>query len=411
MIMRKNRNKICIFALVISLLFTGCSSEGISEGLLNFEDFLRDMYHAAKSIAEYEESEPEDNIPQDIEDTFSVESVSGDLYVYNTLNDEEKLLYDEMLTCIDHYIEKCTVSTLDTDLLREVYYKMLADHGELFWTDGYQYIEHRLGEELVQLEFAPNYTMTEMEKDNIQTQIDKKCDEWLEGISMSASDYDKTKYVFDLLITNVDYDLNAPNNQNMMSVFLGDATVCKGYSCAAQYMLNKLGIKTTMIQGIANDQVHSWNLVELGGAYYYMDVTWGNSKYSEDEDTKQFINYTYLNATTADIEKTHSFDVNFELPVCDSMNDNYFYREGLYYTYLQPDVMGGWIKRAYEAQEIITLKLDNDALYRETITYFVDDNHILDYCKDLKGIKYLIDEDERTVTFRFDEEYIPGENV
>lgn len=410
MFVRKEKSGFFIFALLLSLLLTGCSSEGISDGLLNMEDLLRDMYHAAKSIIDYEEPQPEDSIPKDIEDTFSIESVSGDLYVYNTLTDEEKLLYDEMLTCINHYMASCVVSTCDADLLSDVYHKMLADHGELFWTEGYQYTEHLIGDEVVKIDFAPNYTMTEMEKDNIQIQIDQKCDEWLSGISMSACDYDKTKYVFDLLITNVDYDLNAPNNQNIMSVFLGDATVCKGYSCAAQYMLNKLGIKTTIIQGIANDQIHSWNLVELGGAYYYMDVTWGNSQYSEGEDTKRFINYTYLNATTADIEKTHTFDVDFDLPKCDSMNDNYFYREGLYYTYLQPDVMGGWIKRAYEAKEIITLKLDNDSLYRETLVYFVDDNHILDYCKGIKGIKYLIDEDERTITFRFDEEYVPGED-
>jgi len=407
--MHKNKGKICILSLIIILLFTGCSKESVSEGLLNFEDLLRDMYHAAKAIAEYEEPKPEDSIPDDIEDTFTVESVSGNLYVYNTLTDEEKQVYDEMLTCINHYMTSCVVSTCDTDFLNDVYYKMLADHGELFWVEGYQYTQHLVGDKVVKVDFAPNYTMTEMERDNIQNQIDEKCDEWLSGISMSACDYDKTKYVFDTLITNIDYDLSAPNNQNIMSVFLGDATVCKGYSCAAQYMLNRLGIRTTIIQGMANEQVHSWNLVELSGTFYYMDVTWGNSQYTEGEDTKQFINYTYLNTTTADIEKTHTFDVNFELPECDSMNDNYFYREGLYYTYLQPDVMGGWIKRAFENKEIITIKLDNDALYRETITYFVDDNHILDYCKGIKGIKYLIDEDERTITFRFDEEYVPGE--
>ena len=48
-------------------------------------------------------------------------------------------------------------------------------------------------------------------------------------------------------------------------------------------------------------------------------------------------------------------------------------------------------------------------LYREMISYFVDDGHVCDYCKGLKGIKYLTDEPALTVMFRFDEEYVPGE--
>ena len=75
----------------------------------------------------------------------------------------------------------------------------------------------------------------------------------------------------------------------------------------------------------------------------------------------------------------------------------------------RPDVMGGWIKKAYEEKQVITFKLANESLYREMISYFVDDGHVCDYCKGLKGIKYLTDEPALTVMFRFDEEYVPGE--
>ena len=407
--MRKFKGKVICLALIFTLLFTGCSAEGVSDGLLSIEDLLRDVYHALRDIVTYEEVNPEESIPDDIENTYSVESVSGDLYGYKTLPEEEQLIYDEILTCINHYQEKCVVSTKDKDQLKKVYDTMLADHGELFWVSGYQYITHTVEDEITQLDFAPGYTMSEMEKDNLQVQVDRKCDEILSGIAMSASDYDKTKYVFDYLITNVDYDLSAPNNQNILSVFLGDATVCQGYANAAQYLLNRLGIETTVVTGVASNEDHAWNLVKLGGAYYYFDVTWGNSNYKDGGDTKKFINYTYLNMTSEDILKTHEPKDLFELPVCDSLNDNYFYREGLYYTYLQPDVMGGWIKKAYEEKQVITFKLANESLYREMISYFVDDGHVCDYCKGLKGIKYLTDEPALTVMFRFDEEYVPGE--
>ena len=69
----------------------------------------------------------------------------------------------------------------------------------------------------------------------------------------------------------VNYDLNAENNQNIISVFLEGRTVCQGYACATKYLMDLLDIPCTIVTGTANGEPHAWNLIELDGAYYYMD--------------------------------------------------------------------------------------------------------------------------------------------
>ncbi len=62
--------------------------------------------------------------------------------------------------------------------------------------------------------------------------------------------------------------------------FLNKKTVCQGYANATQYLLTLLGIPAVVVTGTAEGDTHAWNLVQLDGAYYFMDTTWGNSSYN-----------------------------------------------------------------------------------------------------------------------------------
>ena len=57
---------------------------------------------------------------------------------------------------------------------------------------------------------------------------------------MTSSDYEKSKWVYETLINRVDYVADAPDNQNIISVFLNGQTVCQGYSNAANYLFSKI---------------------------------------------------------------------------------------------------------------------------------------------------------------------------
>ena len=338
-----------------------------------------------------------------IGDAVIVESVSYDKYAYQQLDEEGKQTYDQIYDCIISFNNRITLSTKNKDVLANAYEAVMADYGNLFWVNGYQYNTYTNNGEVIGLEFEPKYSMTEEQKDVYQAKIDAVVNDWLSGISQSASDYDKALYVFETLIKNVDYDKDSIENQNILSVFIYKSTVCQGYADAAWYLLEQLGIKSTIITGTANNESHAWNLVYLDDAYYYMDVTWGNSKYLDsNNDTSGRINYAYFAMTTEEISQNHVITSSFEVPECLSNADNYFVHEGLYYDWFGVDSIGQRLYESYEAgEDEIALKFSNTDLYARVITYFFDEKHISDYCPDLQSVYYLLDEDSNVITVKW----------
>lgn len=332
-----------------------------------------------------------------------VESVSYDRYAYQQLTEEEQQTYDQIYDCIINFKEKITLATKDKDVLSNAYEAMMADYGNLFWVNGYQYNTYTSNDEIVGLEFAPKYTMNEEQKDIYQTKVDAVVDEWLSGIGPSACDFDKAMYVFETLISKVDYNENSKENQNILSVFIYNETVCQGYADAAWYMLDKLGIKSTIITGTANNQSHAWNLVYLDEAYYFMDVTWGNSKYLDsNNDATKRINYAYLAMTTEELSQTHVINTSFEVPECLSNVDNYFVHKGLYYDWFGVDSIGGKLRDSYNSgKDEISLKFSNTDLYSKVISYFFDEKHISEYCPGIENVYYLLDENANVLTVKW----------
>ncbi len=329
-----------------------------------------------------------------VAEPVSVESVSYDRYAYQQLDSTTQGVYDQIYDCIINFKDKVSLTSYDENVLATAYEAMMADYGSLFWMRDYKYNTYKRGDSVVGLEFEPKYTMTQAERDDYQARIDEVAAEWLSGISSDASDYDKALYVFETLIDNVDYDTESEQNQNIISVFINKSTVCQGYADAAWYLLDKLGIKSTIVTGNANNQAHAWNLVYLDGAYYYMDVTWGNSRYLNlDNSTTKRVNYAYLAMTTQELTRTHTLGMSIEMPECVSTADNYFVKNGLYFNSFDANAIGSVLGDSYNrGDESISIKLADAALYSQVSQYFFDDQHISQYCRGLSTIYYLMDE-------------------
>ncbi len=413
----KMRRTFCLFLLAAGAFFllSGCSlTEGyeILKTEILQEEPESESFDGKEtaSVFEYDKAVDEESEeqmePQETEADLPGEPEYGaytDNYAYGTLDARTKQVYHEVLTAVLEQKEKVEVSTVDIEVLEQAYKAVCADYGGLFWVSGYVYTQYTRAGELIGMDFTPKYTMDYEQRQQLQQKIDASVDELLAGISISDSDYDKAKYVFEILVQNVDYDASIENNQNIISVFLSRATVCQGYACATQYLLRLLGIESVIVNGSANGESHAWNLVRLNGNYYYMDTTWGNSRYLDDSSQmEKYVNYNYLAVTSEEISRTHMLDSSFPLPECTSMEDNYFVRENRYFSEWKPEEIGALLAETWNAGGTeIAVKFSSPELYEQALNYFITEQHIADYCENILSVYYLEDAELYVLTFHF----------
>ncbi len=395
-------NNICILIISVFALsfFGGCS-------IWDSETQLEVSETDAASVSQ-EEPETDAVVSDEAETTTEM----AYHYAYDQLDDETKAVYDEIVNAIEAREEKTELSTTDLSVMEEAYQAIRYDHCEYFWLQKFSYVTYsNRKEEIKEIDFTPEFSVTIEEQENLQKQIDAEADRMLADAPVDGSDYDKVLYVYDTLIDEVDYDKSAENNQNIISTFLTHRTVCQGYAYGAQYLLNRLGVPCTTIEGVTEDGNHSWNLVMMDGDYYYIDLTWGNSQftyYLNDEESdlsEKFVDYTFMGADSQTILKTRTPSDVITLPDCTATADNYYVHEDLYIPEWDADEIGNKIKEAYDNdQESVQIKFANEELYEQAMQYFLEDYHIMDYCFGMTKVQYVENSDHNVMFLVFDQD-------
>ena len=329
-------------------------------------------------------------------------------YYFGLLSGPEKRLYVEIYRILEIQEEEILLSTTDISVLSRVYQAVINDHPELFYLTGYTYTRFVRQDEIQYITFSGRYLYDTEEVARRQAEIDAVVGEKA-GRLLGSDDYETVKAVYEDLILSTDYSLDSPDNQNICSVFLDKKSVCNGYAKAAQYLLNYFGIPCIIVNGSALGNAHAWNIVEIGGAYYHMDVTWGDpSYYSQDEVEKSGapdIDYSYLCVTTAEISKNHSIDTMFACPECTAMYDNYFVREGLYLYGYDEGLMQGIFGAAKDRNEnVVCIKASDRQVYQELYDNLIGQQKIFDYFGTYQSsgeykIAYSGNEDLCTISF------------
>ena len=154
--------------------------------------------------------------------------------------------------------------------------------------------------------------------------------------------------------------------------------------------------------GVADGESHAWNLLLLDGKYYYMDVTWGNSRYLDhNQNEAKRVNYVYLNTDSKTLMRNHTANDYFPLPECDSMQDSYFVQEGLYFTGFDGNAIGNAIASRYgQGETMVSIRFDKEEDYLSAVSFFIDDSHIRDYVGQ-ESISYITQDEDCILTFTF----------
>lgn len=356
-------------------------------------------------VVEDDESTP-DEAPE--EDNFLYEG--GSLYAYGQLSDSERLWYLDMAHAMGTMSDKIKLSEkgieagLDEDAVDKIFQAVLNDHPELFFVEGYSYTKYTRAEKTVAIEFSGTYSLdldTALER---RLEIEKAMEEFLAAVPDAEDEYEKIKFVYEKLIWETGYNVDAEENQNIYSVFVGHSSVCQGYSKAFQYLMNRLGIECTLVQGkvLETGEGHAWNLVKSNGEYYYVDTTWGDISYQDAAQNLPHISYDYLCVTTAQMERTHALGGMMSMPECTAVADNYYVREDALFARYDEEQMESLVNRKLEQGEhLIALRCESEECYEEMRDVLLDQREFFVYLAGtgISSFSYTSDDRQLTLTF------------
>ena len=175
----------------------------------------------------------------------------------------------------------------DIDAFADKYLQILYKNPLLYYVEnGFNYAYYPDGRIAY---IAPSYTETNKTVINKTiSEIEKATDEVLWHIHGNMSDFDKVMTVHDYMTLNYEYDQSLKNHS--ITIMTTKTGVCESYARAFYHVMRELGINCGYV--ISMPMKHAWNVIELDGKWYHIDLTWDDPILSGADAYAQ-TNHTY----------------------------------------------------------------------------------------------------------------------
>jgi hypothetical protein len=249
------------------------------------------------------------------------------------------------------------------------------DHPEYFWFDGsVAYVTTTLPDGTAETLCTMDYTLSTAEAQALLPQVEQYVADCLSSLERSGaqSDYDKVLGVYEYLIGQTDY-VTSVSDQSFVSLMTQQQATCAGYARGFQYLMQRLGIPCTLATGYgANGESHGWNIVQVGGQWYQIDVTWGDPV----DDTGapgDSLEYTYCLVTDQEIYRDHTLSSSIPMPECTATEYNYFRKSGLQLTSWDVTRYENLLRSAAElGDDWFTVRFESQADYEAALSALID---------------------------------------
>ena len=209
-------------------------------------------------------------------------------------------------------------------------------------------------------------------------------------IKDGMSDYEKELAIHDYLINNSIYpdeaSYEADYDRSSYGVLVKGKGVCEGYARTTTLLLRCCGVESKLIrvkeikENTDETYYYFWTQVKLDGKWYNLDVS-ADSNYAGDDDYY----HTYFNVTTDIMKKQVAFEET-ELETCDSMDMNYYNKDGRFFT--SNDSFQSYVKSQLEEgnREMIECAITDLDLSQETLNFIFDYEGVSTYRKNWRGV-------------------------
>ena len=152
--------------------------------------------------------------------------------------------------------------------------------------------------------------------------------------SAEMSEEDIVLAAHDWIVTHTKYDSNmllpiprqTEDAENPYGLLIKKQAICMGYTTTFQLFMDMLEIESIIVRGTGNDEEHAWNMVNIGGEWYHVDVTWDD--FVPDEDGRPAFHIYFMVPDYA-METNHVWDHD-STPRATSEDKIYYKSHGLY---------------------------------------------------------------------------------
>ena len=250
-----------------------------------------------------------------------------DRYYYHQLNKQEQAIYKAFYNGVMAHKDIIPVTAcgeLDQDKFERIFAAMTRDNPLIYFLN--QSACSVAKDIYGHFAICPQYFFTSEKVKEYNRKIEKVVNELISQLNLlGCSEYDKEVRIHDWICKNIKYDYEGADrdklsrviaSHNILGVFAYHKAQCEGIAKAMKVLLNAVDVKCIVVTGIAgkngNMRPHAWNLVNIDGDSYQLDVTWDMGKSTGAE-----IAYNYFNLSDEYIGKNHRADC--KLPECKSM--------------------------------------------------------------------------------------------
>ncbi len=345
-----------ILILVLALSLCGCFKKENNSSLLSSSDISNILSSSSggESVDSNDSSDISSSVPSplppissnlssnnsseidsDEEEYISPFTPIGikDRYNYDKLTDIQKNIYKDIYKCVTEFsIEEIEFDncTLDDIIIADS--AVRRDYPEIFWmpSDFYTTYQDLGGGNIKRtLSYADsqgeyNYLNLPEEVAELNKSIKKATEMFLKSVNPEMTQYALALAAHDFIANRAEYDhdaaLDHSNNPYAFTIFGALASesgkaVCEGYAKAFQHLMYSVGINSICVTGAYDGVGHMWNMVEIGGDWYNVDVTF--------DDQLDTVLYIYFNQTDMFLlDNTYSFDEAFSEIVKDGESFN-----------------------------------------------------------------------------------------
>ena len=265
-----------------------------------------------------------------------------DRYYYNQLNKVEKVIYKAFYEGVMAYQDIIPIpvkGNLSQEVFTKIFAALTRDNPLIYFLNqsACKFAQDAMGH----IAICPQYFFSKEKIKVYNRKIEQKVNELAAQLHLTeGTDYDKAIKVHDWLCQNVTYDQQGHDmsdpvrvimTHNIIGVFAHKCAQCEGIAKAVKVLLNAVDVKCIVATGMANSKretgPHAWNVVNLNGTPYHMDVTWDIGAVNKNMSS---LPYDYFNVSDELVYKDHKADC--KLPVCDSLEMNYFTKNKLVFS-------------------------------------------------------------------------------